>query len=489
MCVFNVIAMKKSWCLLLLIGILCGCENKHHEETEEGFLSVYEEQFYNLHRKEFVEWVKSHPETLDMDLTEQAEQAEVQINESPDGAIRVYNWISGGGTSPDWTNFTQYRDSKGNVRILDGLPMDDTAAGGTMTDIIDGGIINGEKVYFFSYYSKASSQEGYNYLYPAVMEADTFALGPRFLHDGEMSDFVGISYTISDWYFRTNGEGWDQMYHYDLEKQRLYVINTDIRMSLTGNYDIYDYDKKRNVFRYAGTGGSPFLHESISKLAFLKNVFETEQHLVRIDRLHDYSYRLTLWNNPSFAKQTDRPAMVLTDGLYQDSINSYVFKVDDKLTYMYEENGHVSLKLYYQGKLMYDEKERDYRVNTVGWTEGYYGDENEFLPDSEGTKMMMATEHYIIRIDSTKTGDYRYASWKHFPFWEGLGKPDIVLTHGRKRMIDYEEYFEFRNGDYVYQVPTDDTNRMKVTKDGIKICDDMVWGIFTADNIVQDEKD
>ena len=88
--------MKKSWCLLLLMGILCGCGNKHHEETEEeSFLSAYEEQFYNLHRKEFVEWVKSHPETLDMDLSERAEQAEVQINESPDGAIRVYNWISG----------------------------------------------------------------------------------------------------------------------------------------------------------------------------------------------------------------------------------------------------------------------------------------------------------------------------------------------------------------------------------------------------------
>ena len=145
--------MKKSWCLLLLMGILCGCGNKHHVETEEeSFLSAYEEQFYNLHRKEFVEWVKSHPETLDMDLSERAEQAEVQINESPDGAIRVYNWISGGGTSPDWTNFTQYRDSKGNVRILDGLPMEETAAGGTMTDILDGGIINGEKVYFFSYY-------------------------------------------------------------------------------------------------------------------------------------------------------------------------------------------------------------------------------------------------------------------------------------------------------------------------------------------------
>ena len=92
---------------------------------------------------------------------------------------------------------------------------------------------------------------------------------------------------------------------------------------------------------------------------------------------------------------------------------------------------------------------------------------------------MLTTEHYIVRVDSTTDGYYRYASWKHFPFWEGLGKPDIVLNNGKKRMVDYEEYYEFRNGKYVYLVPTDERNRLKVTKDGVKVCDDWVWGLFT----------
>ena len=172
--------MKNIWFLLLFTGICLGCVEKYSNESEEDIdiIAEYEKRFYNPHRAEFIEWMKTHPESLDMDLSEQAELADVQIEESTDGNVRVYSWISGGGTSPDWTNFTQYRDSKGHVRIIDGLPMQYEAGGGTITSIIYAGILNGKKAYFFDYYSKASSQEGYNSLYPSVMKADTFALDP-----------------------------------------------------------------------------------------------------------------------------------------------------------------------------------------------------------------------------------------------------------------------------------------------------------------------
>lgn len=473
--------MKNVWFLLLLTGVCLGCVEKHSSESEEDIdiIAEYEKRFYNPHRAEFIEWMKTHPESLDMDLSEQAELADVQIEESTDGNVRVYSWISGGGTSPDWTNFTQYRDSEGHVRIIDGLPMQYDAGGGTITTILYAGILNGEKAYFFDYYSKSSSQEGYNSLYPSVMKADTFALGPRFLCNGETSESVGLSYTISDWYFRTNGEGWEQMFHFDKDAQRLFVIKTDERRSLTGFYDVYDFDSKNNVFRLVGESGSPFLHPSIRELDFLVNVFETEHHLVRVDRMKDDTYRMTLWDNPSFAKQTDKPSLVLTGGNYLPDANSYVFKVDDNLTYVYNDDEQIDLMLYYQGKLLYDDKEKNYRSDAVAWTEGFFDDDIEGLPETEAVKLMLTTEHYIVRVDSTTDGHYRYASWKHFPFWEGLGKPDIVLNNGKKRMVDYEEYYEFRNGKYVYRVPTDERNRLKVTKDGVKVCDDWVWEIIT----------
>lgn len=480
--------MNKIWYLLLLLGVCMGCGDKNAADTtdDDGWLTDYEERFYNPHRSEFIDWMKGHPESLDMDLSDRAEQAEVKIYTSSDGNLRVYTWISGGGTSPDWTNITQYRDSKGKVRVFDGMPLEYIGGGGTITDIIDCGVLNGEKVYFLDFYSKASSQEGYNDLYAAVLKADTFALGPTFYRDGETSECVGLGYSISDWYFRTNGEGWDQMFHYDREKQQLYVVQTDEKMSITGKYDSFVYDKQHNVFRYAGESGSPFVHASIRKSDYVVNVFETSHHLGRLDRIDD-SYRLALWSNPAFAKQTNQPDLIISDGKYEETAKRYVFKVDNHMTYIYEDTAFVHLKLYYKGKLMYHEKERDYRESAVDWTKALLDDETEVLSGSEVMKLVLTTEHYIVQVDSTSTGEYRYASWKHFPFWSGFGEPDIVLTGGKKQIIDDETYYVFRNGKYIYQVPTDVSNRLKVSLDGVKICEDMVWGVFTPESLVEED--
>lgn len=125
----------------------------------------------------FIKRVMGDTVTSSQDLTWDAARAGVDYVESPDGSIRVYRWISGGGTCAFWTTVTQYRDTKGRVRCFYGLPLFGNDSLLTVTDILMADRPGKPPVYLFCFYCKASSTEGYNDLYPAVLQTDTFALG------------------------------------------------------------------------------------------------------------------------------------------------------------------------------------------------------------------------------------------------------------------------------------------------------------------------
>lgn len=473
--------MENKWYLVLLTALFLGCNGKTEQQTgSEDDWSDYDERFYNPHRDEFMKWVQNNSETLYMDLEDKAEQAEVQLVSSSDGKVRVYTWVSGGGTSPDWSNFTQYEDNQGVVRSMVGLPLQGTAYGGTLTDVLYAGQLCGRRIYFLDFYSKASSAEGYNTLYSAELRTDTFALGPPFrLENGELKESISIDYYIPDWYFKTNGEGWDQITRFVPEEQTLYRIVSDEKMQLNGSYQRYKYDSVKDEFRYIGSGGSPFVHSSIRDYATLVVMSETEQHRIRIDSLRDGSYRMALWYHPSTASWQDKPTMVLSGGRYLKDSGEYEFKAEGGLTYIYDEMDEAKrLILLCQGKRMFTESKRDYRRSIIEWAEKNLPEYNEYLSDCLEVKLTMVTDNYMIRVDSIE-GGLRYASWKHDYYMTGEDQPELVLLNGVKKSRNLSDFYEFRNGGYVYQIPLYTYDRMKVQNSNKIICNESVWFLFS----------
>lgn len=465
--------MKGYWYFLLLLGLCVSCTGNQggHSEDDETWVE-YEDRFVNPKRDKLVEWILSHPESLDEDLTERAEEADLRIIESDDGQIRIYSWISGGGTCPDWTNVFQYRDSEGKVHADYSLPVMGKGIDAiTGTDIIDGGIIDGKKTYFFDFYAKASSSDGYNDVYAVTVHKDTFALGPQFERNGKLEESVGINYDIPDWYFRSNTEGWDWLFYYQPEKHRFYASTTDDRM-ITHRYDVYEYNGK--TFGYIGNHASPLLHESLSDYSCLANLFETEGHLVRVDRMRNGSNRLALWNNPSFAKQSHKPDLVVGGGIYNEENSQYEFSLGSGMKYVLDINNE-DLQIVYKGNVIHQERKRMYDTYIDSWimndmlsADCLFGEEKSTL------QRLYRTDHYVVRVDSLLDGTYRYSSWKVSLYPEEFQKPDLILVNGRLKTIDFIDYYVFKNGGYTYKVPVDEYYQMEVANGNERICKERI---------------
>ena len=65
--------------------------------------------------------------------------------------------------------------------------------------------------------------------------------------------------------------------------------------------------------------------------------------------------------------------------------------------------------------------------------------------------LILETDKYRIRIDDLGKGNYRYVSWA---IKDGMReKPEMVLENGKMEFVGSggDHYFEFRNGDYLYE--------------------------------------
>ena len=469
----------KKYLFLAVLSVLCtACPSNPEAEWE------YKDPFANPERDRFIERVMKDPQTLDEDLSDRAEATDVQIHESADGQLRVYSWISGGGTSPEWTNIFQYRDEYGKVHTDCSLPVMGEGPGSfTVTDIIDAGALDGKKTYFFDFYSKASSTDGYNDVYVVTVHKDTFELGPPFMRDGEMEESIGINYNIPSWYFRTNREGWDWLYHYQPDSKRLYAITVSETGELTHRYDVYEYDGRS--FCYKGESGSPLLHESLSDYDCLINLYETEEHLVRVDQLPGGTYRLALWNDPSFSKQAQEPDMVVTGGVYDEGSGSYVFAFGDVMAYRYTDNGDYGevLDLECEGAVLYRGYNRLRQAYLNSWVKHHAIPEETEETPSDMVKCLYRTDHYAVRVDTLRDGGYRYSSWNMKDYPELDPQPAIQLDGGHRKTIEDEEYYVFKNGNYTYKVPVDYFNYMEVTRGKDRICKERIMFSFEISDL------
>ncbi len=466
--------MKKLLTIVLLGFSFFACGGK----TEESY---YETGKVEESPEEFVKWIMSDTLTLSMDVSEKASDAGVDYVESPDKQIRIYRWISGGGTSPCWTTITQYRDSKGKVRCYEGLPIFGVNIDFTITDILVAENIGNQPVYFFDFYAKASSREGYNHLYSAVLQADTFAIGPKFKYNDEILESLDIGYDIPSYYFRTNnGEGWDWMYAYYPEERQIYVPYVNEDMELTNRYMVYEFDGK--CFSYIGIKSGRNLHESLHNYDYLVKLFETEQHLVRLDRIKGGCYRLAVWNNPSIARQWHEPDLVISNGLLNSQTERFEFKLNSKVNYEVVDSYSPELWLTNQGRIVSKEKERDHLRSYINGWENIMPELNDSL-DVASIKpiLLYVTERNVVRVDSMANGTYRYASWKRTAYPYEASVPDLTLESKKKT----DEYYVFKNGAYRYEVPLNDMDYFYVYNNTTSICKEMVLKSYTSEEILQ----
>ena len=406
----------------------------------------------------FIKRVMGDTATLSQDLTWDAARAGVDYVESPDGSIRVYRWISGGGTCAFWTTVTQYRDTKGRVRCFYGLPLFGNDSLLTVTDILMADRPGKPPVYLFCFYCKASSTEGYNDLYPAVLQTDTFALGPKFERDGETTESVGIGYDMPDWYFRANdGEGWEWMCAYLPDRNWLYVPVADEDMRLTGRHDVYAFDGR--CFRYIGVRAPYYLHASLHDFAFMEKVLETDRHLVRVDRMRDGTFRMALWNAPDTARQSDEPVWVVGGGFFDSLAGKYVFPVAKDLQYECRDLSFSGLRMTYRGKTVFAEDSREMFNRYKKELEGSFPQMDGMLQDYAAPLLVHLTERHVLRVDSMTDGCFRLAAWTRAGAVDGM-RPERVLRSRYKT----EGCYVFNGGGFQYVVPISGTDYFCVYK-------------------------
>lgn len=436
-------------CGTIFGGLVCTLTSCRLEQNDSSLNTCKKD------KAAFIDKIMSDTATLAMDLTSEADFLDIRIVNSPDNRIRVYSWVSGGGTCPEWTSYTQYRDSQGNVRVFEGVPVPDEENYGTVTKIFQADNIGNKTLYLVNSYGKASSVDGYKSLVPVFLDADTFSLGPKFCYkNGEIFNSIGINYDIPDWYFRANnGEGRDWLFDYVPRSKEIMVALVNDYYQITDRYEVYRYDGEN--FTYVGTQGPWRLNSSVREFEFLETTYLTEQHIVRVDRMNDSSYRLALWTNPSNTSTASEPDLIIHDGKYNGDEGCYIFRKGKSLFYVPDADNNTPMQIFYDNKLLFEDRKRTcfpYLRHSV--SEGVQSvvadNKDEFVP-----KLLYILENHVVLIDSLKDEGYRYISWRISDDKTEINEtPSLELYNGKPTPT----YYIFKNGNYEYFVPKNDTD-------------------------------
>lgn len=467
---------------ICLVAIFAGCGGRG-DNSNDGESYEYLEEWEMIDH--FVERVMGDTSTFYADLEDEADAIGVDIRISPDNRIKIYSWISGGGTSPSWGNVTQFRNDIGEVVCYRGLPIMGDDADYTVTDILMANNLKKSPVYFFVFYAKASSSEGYDALCAAEIQNGRIVPGPKFKHSANVTDRVGVSYIIPDWYFRTNGDGWEWMFNYDADTKQLYVPQTVDYGTLINRYSVYKFDGKN--FVYNGEGGPWNIHSSLKEFFCLVSIKEVENHLLRIDSLKSGNLRLALWNNPSMSRQWHKPDLVLSNGRYNPKTGRREFAITNDIKYEVEGDYYdVTLFLTNKGGIVSSEATRNAEASFQRTIRSSVEEMNEVLPGFVEPKLLYIMENYIVRVDSMADGGYRYASWKRSEAIDRIAKPDLVLSGGVMRYNDlYDMCYIFKNGEYTYEVPLDDLNEFNVYAHKASIVKDRIKKSYYTDELLR----
>lgn len=124
----------------------------------------------------------------------------------------------------------------------------------------------------------------------------------------EENDFE-IIYCIPNWYFATNGDGYDWLFEYDAKSRNLYVpIPKD--GDIIDRYKVWHFNGKR----FVALGEQPHkdMHKSLGRYNRLMCYFTTKDYIVRVDSLNSHTLRYASWKKPK--TMADKPDVVITGG-------------------------------------------------------------------------------------------------------------------------------------------------------------------------------
>lgn len=277
---------------------------------------------------------KSNDVQLPSDLSD------MTITKSDDGKLTLYAYDTGcGGTSPDYSTYIQYESGdsiltdylhpltesnyicasdifKDGVDIYDGsfstiiaqIPLSDTETG-----------------YIIEAYNKASSVEGSSEACLVKYVDGKLTKIPFEKKHGEICNSVSSEYYIPDWYFTTDGLGWDWVPSFDKETNTLYMPEDEGLMAMSDRYDLYQF--KNGKMRYIRNDAGYWLHPSLREYHYLAGIYQTESKLIRIDALIDHTYRYSAW--PKSKPMSSKPELVMIGGKGGIVKNAIVFKNGD----------------------------------------------------------------------------------------------------------------------------------------------------------------
>ncbi|MCH5346011.1 MAG: hypothetical protein J1E63_02810 [Muribaculaceae bacterium] len=322
--------------------------------TEDG---LYIHRMYN---DELRLLVKNDPATLTYDFPLMKERGYVDIHKSEDGLVKLYDWDThDGGTMIAWGCLLQFASNDGvyvyecGINELDYASWEEGEMGCAVAGLYSLQADNGETYYLAHTYVRQAGNWAY-----AQMKA--FRINDNRLEyvsifDEGPNEWSGNctarEYTIADWYFKTYmGEGWDWLYRFNPQTNILYVPEL-IDDELTDRYNLYKFNGKR--FDYIGDDGGYWLHPSIRDFSQIAMLFCTTNYRVRIDEMHNDTYRYASWKNGQ--SMNEQPDLIIYNGLYNEDKKAIVFENNG---YMYLVDGpdEAQLSVVKDGKTILHEK-------------------------------------------------------------------------------------------------------------------------------------
>lgn len=274
------------------------------------------------------------------DIKLPSDLSDMTITKSDDGKLTLYAYDTGhDGTSPDYSTYIQYESGDSIVTdFLYPLTESDYVCASDIykdgVDIYDGSfstiiaqipLAETETGYIIEAYNKASSVEGSSEACLVKYVDGKLTKIPFEKKHGEICNSVSSEYYIPDWYFTTDGLGWDWVLSFDKETNTLYMPEDEDMMVMSDRYDLYQF--KNGKMRYTRNDAGYWLHHSLREFHYLAGIYQTESKLIRIDALIDHTYRYSAWSKSK--PMSSKPELVMTGGEGGIVKNAIVFKNGD----------------------------------------------------------------------------------------------------------------------------------------------------------------
>lgn len=263
----------------------------------------------------------------------------VSVITSPDKKVKIYSWDTGlGGTSPDFNSYIQYEtgdsirgDYIGAFSSSKYLCASDVAKDGY--EVYDGSFIqslyqidshSSSPLYIISAYFRASSIEGSQTAIAFRIENGKLVKQDFTDDDGKRVSSISCDYYIPDWYFTTDGLGWDWVMSFDDKTKTLYVPERG-DMVMTDRYECFRFDggEMKHIGTKAGYWLQPLLHD----YKRLCGIYQTDSKLIRVDQLNDGTYRMATWSKSE--AMSGQPEMIISKGKTGIIKNAIVFTNGD----------------------------------------------------------------------------------------------------------------------------------------------------------------